>query len=335
VIAWALTYGVHSTILVVAAAALTRSRWGRAARTRDAIWKCALVGGLLTGTLQHAIDGPLSLAVPIRIEEPAFAREAADSLPAADPVSIGASRVVRGPWLALVWAVTSGCAALRLGRGWMQVRRGARRRRVLAGGPLRRELDSILQEAGVTRRLTLSCSRGLTVPRAIGRREICVPVRVLRDLSAPEQRALLAHETAHLLRHDGGWLFAAAVLQTVAWWQPLTRFAVARLRHSMELCCDDWAAARLPDPMVLAKCLVTVGEWGLVMPRGLPLAAFAVHGSALRERVPGKRRRAEIVADGRAAAHGGRAGAPRHVGGRRCRATADDRDPDGRRYRVP
>jgi len=123
------------------------------------------------------------------------------------------------------------------------------------------------------------------VPRAIGISEICVPVRVLRDLSGAEQRALLAHETAHLLRHDGAWLFAAAVLQTVAWWQPLTRVAAARLRQSMELCCDDWAASRLPDRMALAECLVKVGEWGVLVPRGVQLAAFAMHGSALRERV--------------------------------------------------
>jgi len=295
VIAWALTYVVHSTLLIAAAAALTRTPWGRAARARDALWKCALVGGLLTATLQSAIDGPVSFAVPLRLEEPAFAEtsagrspsgmDAGELAPTADSMSMDAIRLLRGPWLALAWALTSGLAALRLGRGWMQVRRAAGRRHVMTGGPLRRELDAILREAGVTRRLTLSCTRGLSVPRAIGRREICVPVRVLRDLSAAEQRALLAHETAHLLRHDGAWLFAAAVLQTVAWWQPLTRVAAARLRQSMELCCDDWAASRLSDRMALAECLVKVGEWGVLVPRGIPLAGFAVHVSMLRERV--------------------------------------------------
>jgi beta-lactamase regulating signal transducer with metallopeptidase domain len=279
VIAWALTYVLHSTLLVVAAAALVRLPWARAAQARDAIWKCALVGGLLTATLQQAIGGP-SLVVPVRVED---SRPALDSAVSA-AVDGNQRRMLGGlSWLALAWAVTSGLAALRLGRGWRQVRRAAGRRRVLTGGPLRRELDAILREAGVTRRVTLSCSRGLVVPRAIGTREICVPMRVLRELSAPEQRALLAHETAHLLRYDGAWLFAAAVLQTVAWWQPLTRLAAARLRHSMEWCCDDWAAARLPDRMALAECLVKVGEWGVFAPRGVALAAFA--GSALRERV--------------------------------------------------
>jgi hypothetical protein len=151
-------------------------------------------------------------------------------------------------------------------------------------GPLRHELDAILVSAGVTRRIVLSCSRRLAVPRAIGTREICVPVRVLRDLSQAEQRALLAHEVAHLVRRDAAWLFAAALLQALTWWQPLTRIAAIRLRQSMELCCDDWAALRLPDPMALAECLVKVGEWA-VAPDRFPFAAFAARGSALRERV--------------------------------------------------
>ena len=185
----------------------------------------------------------------------------------------------------VAWSAASGLAAARLVSGWLRLRRTTGRRRVLARGSLRRELDAILASAGVTRRVTLSCSRGLAVPRAIGAREICVPIRALRDLTPAEQRALLAHETAHLLRRDGAWLVVAAVVQTVAWWQPLTRLAVARLRQSMELCCDDWAAARLPDRMALAECLVKVGEWGVAAPAGLPLAAFTSRGSTLRERV--------------------------------------------------
>ena len=71
----------------------------------------------------------------------------------------------------------------------------------------------------------------------------------------------------------------------VAWWQPLTRLAVARLRQSMELCCDDWAASRLPDRMALAECLVKVGEWGVAVPARSPAGRVRGHGSTLRERV--------------------------------------------------
>jgi beta-lactamase regulating signal transducer with metallopeptidase domain len=275
VIAWALTYLLHSTLLILAAWALGRTAWGRGSRTGDAIWKCALVGALVTATLHHAIGASTSLALPVHV---AGTRASIDlGMPAR------AGGVL--PWVALAWAAVSAIAAVRLARGWIHLRRAAGPRRVMSRGPLRRELDAILKNDGVTRRVTLSCSRGLTSPRAIGAYEICVPIRALRELSPAEQRALLAHEAAHLLRHDGAWLFVAALLQTFAWWQPLTRLAVARLGHAMELCCDDWAASRLPDRMALAACLVKVGEWGVPVTGGFPLAAMAVHGSALRERV--------------------------------------------------
>jgi beta-lactamase regulating signal transducer with metallopeptidase domain len=272
VIAWALTGLLHSTVLTLLAWVLARTPWGRAPRVREALWKAALLGALVTATLHQATGGSASLAPSIRMSESHAAGLQA-------PVEGGV------PWVALVWCAASGLTAVRLIGGWLRLRRVTGRRRILARGPLRRELDAILSSAGVTRRVTLSCSRGLVVPRAIGAREICVPIRALRELTPAEQRALLAHETAHLLRRDGAWLFAAAVVQTVAWWQPLTRLAVARLRQSMELCCDDWAAARLPDRMALAECLVKVGEWGVAVPSGLPLAAFTSHGSTLRERV--------------------------------------------------
>jgi Zn-dependent protease with chaperone function len=269
-IAWALTYLLHSTVLTLTGWALARSRWGRGSLAGDAIWKCALGGALLTATLQQVAGAARSIALPI----PVAAGVAPDGLVPDGGV----------PWVALAWTATAGIAAVRLAYGWFRLNRAAGRRRVVRDGPLRRELDALLRSAGVARAITLSCSRPLAVPRAIGTREICVPVRALRDLNLDEQRALLAHELAHLLRRDGAWLFAAALLQALTWWQPLTRFAVVRLRRSMELCCDDWAASRLPDPMALAECLVKVGEWG-VAPDGFPVAAFAARSSVLRERV--------------------------------------------------
>ena len=65
-IGWALTYILHSTLLVASAEALTRAPWvkRRGAQAADAIWKAALVGALLTATLQQLAGSPTSLALP-------------------------------------------------------------------------------------------------------------------------------------------------------------------------------------------------------------------------------------------------------------------------------
>src|SRR5215204_1721983 len=51
---WLLTYLVHSTLLLLAAWLITS--WARTSDTvRDVLWKCALVGGLMTATVQMAV----------------------------------------------------------------------------------------------------------------------------------------------------------------------------------------------------------------------------------------------------------------------------------------
>jgi len=51
---WLLTYLVHSTLLLLAAWLITS--WSRTSDTvRDILWKCALVGGLVTATVQMAV----------------------------------------------------------------------------------------------------------------------------------------------------------------------------------------------------------------------------------------------------------------------------------------
>jgi beta-lactamase regulating signal transducer with metallopeptidase domain len=53
VAAWLLTYALHSTVLLAAAALLT-ARWVRGEASRETLWKAALLGGLVTASVQTA-----------------------------------------------------------------------------------------------------------------------------------------------------------------------------------------------------------------------------------------------------------------------------------------
>src|SRR4029078_7171961 len=48
---WLLTYGVHSAMYTALAFVAERTRWGAVASRRDAFWKLALVGGVVTSTV--------------------------------------------------------------------------------------------------------------------------------------------------------------------------------------------------------------------------------------------------------------------------------------------
>ena len=262
---WPLTYAAHGTMFTALAFVAERTRWGAVASRRDAFWKLALVGGVVTSTL-FVVAGSAPSGAAVRLSPQGPIAPALDSDGAL--------------WLATAWMAITALLALRAGRAWRLGIRHVGRRRVIRRGPAPALLREILGPAAD--RVTFSCSRTLRVPVALAR-EICVPVRALRELPREELRALLAHEAAHVVRRDAVWLAIAAVVRALGWWQPLNLVAAARLRLAMELCCDERAAAQPHERAALARCLTTVAEWSVKEYPGF--AAMAGRGSALRRRV--------------------------------------------------
>jgi Zn-dependent protease with chaperone function len=266
---WLLTYAVHGALFAALAAVAERTWWGALASRRDAFWKLALVGGIVTSTVFVA----------------------AGSAPAGAAVHLSPQGVIAPAltgdgvfWLATGWMAITAILALRTARAWRLGVRHAGRRRVIRRGRAPMHLREILGPAAD--RVTLSCSRTLRVPVAFAR-EICVPVRALRELPDDELRALLAHEAAHVVRRDAVWLMIAAAVRALGWWQPLNLVAAARLRLAMELSCDERAAAEPRERAALARCLVKVAEWNVrpLNDDGAVLATMASRGSALRRRL--------------------------------------------------
>ena len=262
---WLLTYAVHGAMFTALAFVAERTRWGAVASRRDAFWKLALVGGVVTSTV-FVVAGSAPSGAAVRLSPQGAIAPALDS----DGVF----------WLATAWMAITALLALRAGRAWRLGISHVGRRRVIRRGPAPALLREILGPAAD--RVTLSCSRTLRVPVAFAR-EICVPVRALRELPHDELRALLAHEAAHVVRRDAAWLAIAAAVRALGWWQPLNLVAAARLRLAMELCCDERAAAQPHERAALARCLITVAEWSVEEYPGF--AAMASRGSALRRRL--------------------------------------------------
>jgi HEAT repeat protein len=125
----------------------------------------------------------------------------------------------------------------------------------------------------------------ISSPIALGLAEICLPESALLDLDPEEQRAMLAHELAHLARRDPLWLAFASVVERVLWIQPLNRVARRRIVTSAEYLCDEWAVRRTGSGVALARCLAQVAEWIQTSPLGVPVAGMAEERSLLVSRV--------------------------------------------------
>ncbi|MBL1217466.1 MAG: hypothetical protein D8M59_08220 [Planctomycetes bacterium] len=155
----------------------------------------------------------------------------------------------------------------------------------LCNGEPRALLDELLADARVPRTIHLSSCDRLTVPLALSwpTSEICLPDRVLHDMTRPVRRAVLAHELAHLARHDPVWQTITRVLQCLLFFQPLNFVARRRIQTLSEQLADRQAMQWLGSGLDLADGLTEVARWlssrGRSMwrgPRVSPLAAAMV-----------------------------------------------------------
>jgi HEAT repeat protein/beta-lactamase regulating signal transducer with metallopeptidase domain len=345
--AWLLTYWLHSTLLLGSAWLLTR--WVFTRETwRDAAWKAALVGGLVTATASYLIppswNARVTVPLPLAGVRPAptsaasVETEAArsadpgaglgerrpvssgtgdgargveaprrDAAPprAADgqrgetpgPSGVSAARVAdpatdapatSGALLLLsAWALAALLLLAALLRRHLELHALLGDRRSLSDGDLPALLAGLRRSTGFWRPVRLTASASVATPLALGRGEICVPLRFLDGLGAEEQRAALAHELGHLVRRDPAWNLVAQVLEAVFFFQPLHRVARARLRQSAEFLADAWAVRETGSRLGLARCLAQVADWvsAVEAPEAVGSVAMAEGGSPLMARV--------------------------------------------------
>ncbi len=316
-LSWLLTYAAHSTLLL--GLAWLASRKVQSHAIKDLLWKTALIGGLVTASLQRsnlsALNGlgvrvamPASVAAALpqadapvssnrlkptthlpRATQSAGDQSGAVSVSAADPVSrvtptpnskLPTPVVVLGVW---------GCIALLLllrfiASRWRMARDFGRRTRV-PDGALTMTLAELRVDARIRRPIRLTQAAGLSSPLALGVSEICLPEAVLTELEPEQQHSVLAHELAHLARFDPLWLDVAGVLERVFFFQPFNRLARKRIQDGAEYLCDDWAVRRTGSGITLAKCLVKVAEWMEGTPRPVPVSGMAEHRSQLVSRI--------------------------------------------------
>ena len=300
-LAWLLTYLIHSTVLLGVAWLVTRRRRLDPAAS-DLLWKVALVAALVTGTMQSRLElkAPVAATLPAAtLPQPAPVNPPAGptdpgrkpgvgTIPApADPgrkPEVGAVAAL-SLVLVLLWAsIALGSSLYYVARRLILVGRLADRRPV-GDGPLAATLAELRRSTGYRRRVHLTMARTISSPVALGLSEICVPELALSELSTEQQRSMLAHELAHLARRDSLWLAGASLIERVFFFQPLNRLARRELETTAEYLSDEWAMRKTGSPVALAKCLATVAEWIQASPLGVPVAGLAERRSLLVARI--------------------------------------------------
>src|SRR2546421_2699058 len=303
-LAWLLTYLIHSTVLLGVAWLVTRRRRLEPAAS-DLLWKVALLAGLVTGTIQSRLElsTPAAVTLPAAtlpqaapLNQPAGATDPGRKPRVSENTGASGSRPgsvnptpSRAPSLPLVVVLLWGVIALAsslyyFARRLILIGRLADRRAV-SDGPLAATLAELRRTAGYRRRVHLTMARTISTPVALGLSEICVPELAPSGLGAEQQRSMLAHELAHLARHDSLWLAGASLIERCFFFQPLNRLARRELETTAEYLSDEWATRKTGSAVALAKCLATVAEWIQASPLGVPVAGLAERRSFLVSRI--------------------------------------------------
>ncbi|HEV2379808.1 MAG TPA: M56 family metallopeptidase [Terriglobia bacterium] len=103
---------------------------------------------------------------------------------------------------------------------------------------------------------------------------LLLPAASLLNLNVEQLEAVLAHELAHIRRHD----YLVNVLQTLAetlfFYQPAVWWVSSCIRNERELCCDDLAVEICGDPVGYARALTKLERLRVISP-GLALSSTA------------------------------------------------------------
>lgn len=196
-----------------------------------------------------------------------------------------------------VWFGGAACFALIVAR---RILRFERLLRDTLPSPAR--LERMAQE--IAARMGVTCSPRICYVESIdiplvwcaGRRPtIVLPMRLFQQLDDRAAGMIIAHELAHLRRHDHWVRGLEMVVATLYWWNPLM-WLIRRQIHDVEdQCCDAWVRRVFPDcEQIYAEVLLQTAEM-LNSPRAitaLPGASPLFHSFSLKARI-------EMILNGR------------------------------------
>ncbi|HEX6463990.1 MAG TPA: M56 family metallopeptidase, partial [Vicinamibacterales bacterium] len=189
----------------------------------------------------------------------------------------------------LSWLAGVSLLTLRLLTGWIWTQRTKNHGRCPVEPGWERVLMRLCRQLHVTRKIALFESTRVDVPTVIGwlKPVVLLPVSALSALSAAQLEAILAHELAHIRRHDYLVNLLQTLVETLLFYHPAVWWVSRRIRIERENCCDDLAVSLCGDPVAYANALADLESLrSSIPPLGrLDRAVVAATGGSLLQRV--------------------------------------------------
>ena len=188
------------------------------------------------------------------------------------------------PWGVGTWALGVLLLSGRLLGGWLRVRRLRTCAVQSVNATWHDRLAKLAVHMRVRRSVQLLQSALVESPVVVGwmRPVILTPIGFFAGLPPEQIEAILAHELAHLRRHDYLVNLLQSVIETLLFYHPAVWWVSRQVRLEREYCCDDAAAAASRDRLTYARALA---ELEARRSRGGRLLAPAASDGALLRRI--------------------------------------------------
>lgn len=186
-------------------------------------------------------------------------------------------------WFVYFWLTGVFILSLRSLGGWVLLRRHRRSSTTPTETQWQTTMAKLAERLRISRAVRLCESAITEVPVVIGwiRPVVLFPVSAFSGLTVEQMEALLAHELAHIRRHDYLVNLLQCCAETLLFYHPAVWWAGQRMRAERENCCDDLAVEVCGDAVSYARALAQMEHL-----RGeAPALAMAANGGSLLERI--------------------------------------------------
>lgn len=169
------------------------------------------------------------------------------------------------PWLTsivIAWILGVMICTMRPLLSWIAIRR----MRCVGTTPVSQELTEIMlrlsKTLAVRRTVEILLSTLVHVPLVVGyvRPMILLPASLLSNLPTAQLEAIIAHELAHVRRHDFLVNFMQTIIETLFFYHPAIWWLSHRIRIERENCCDDLVIQSLGNRVEYGRALVAVEQ---------------------------------------------------------------------------
>jgi uncharacterized protein (TIGR03435 family) len=187
----------------------------------------------------------------------------------------GSARPSVLPAIVVIWFGGVCLLLTRLAGGWWRVHRLYHAACTMPPSRWQAVTDRLARQLGLRRLVHVVDAEFVDGPVVIGWLQpvILLPVAALAGLTPEQVRAILAHELAHVRRHDAFVNVAQTLAETLLFYHPAVWWVSSRIRTEREHCCDDVALAVSGDAYAYASALAELESWRAEQPAALAMAA--------------------------------------------------------------